>query len=101
MWNLSLNDNIQINDHSKWDDEPFINKNLIERIEEIKQITETEEDRIRVHNFFEDANKSKIASVFQNATLDDILPVCYIAVRRFPAEYVTVLLDYVLEKEDK
>lgn len=88
MWNLSI-------------DEPFINKNLIEQVKEIKSFTEDEEEKERIHSFFEDANTSEIARVFENATLDDILPVCCIAVRRFPAEYITVLLDYILKMEEK
>lgn len=88
MWNLSI-------------DEPFINKNLIEQVKEIKSFTEDEEEKARIHSFFEDANTSEIARVFENATLDDILPVCCIAVRRFPAEYITVLLDYILKMEEK
>lgn len=88
MWNLSI-------------DEPFINKNLIEQVKEIKSFTEDEEEKARIHDFFEDANTSEIARVFENATLNDILTVCCIAVRRFPAEYVTVLLDYILKMEEK
>ena len=100
MWNMS--DHIKASD--KFSDNPrdveaFINQNLINKIEDIKLFTENEEEKARVNKFFEDANTSRIAQIFENATLDDILPVCYIAVRRFPAEYVTVLLDYILKNE--
>lgn len=100
MWNMS--EHIRISD--KFSDNPkdveaFINQNLINKIEDIKLFTENEEEKARVSKFFEDANTSRIAQIFENATLDDILPVCYIAVRRFPSEYVTVLLDYILKTE--
>ena len=87
MWNISS-------------DEPFINNNLIDQVKEIKSFIENEEEKERIHNFFEDANTSEIARIFEHAQLNDILPVCCIAVRRFPAEYVTVLLDYILKREE-
>ena len=100
MWNMS--DHIEISD--KFSDNPreveaFINQNLVNKIQDIKLFAENEEEKARVNKFFEDANTTRIGQIFENATLDDILPVCYIAVRRFPAEYVTVLLDYILKSE--
>lgn len=100
MWNMSdyIKASNKFSDNPR-DVEAFINQNLINKIEDIKLFTENEEEKARVNKFFEDANTSRIAQIFENATLDDILPVCYIAVRRFPAEYVTVLLDYILKSE--
>ena len=94
MWNIS-------DDEIKKTEEPraFIDQNLVNKIQDIKLFTENKEEKARVSKFFEDANITRIGQIFENATLDDILPVCYIAVRRFPAEYVTVLLDYILKSE--
>lgn len=99
MWNMSDHQEILSNDEVKKPEEPqaFIDQNLVNKIQDIKLFTENEEEKARVNKFFEDANTTRIGQIFENATLDDILPVCYIAVRRFPAEYVTVLLDYILK----
>lgn len=101
MWNMSDHQRIISDDEVKKIEEPraFIDQNLVNKIQDIKLFTENEEEKARISKFFEDANTTRIWQIFENATLDDILPVCYIAVRRFPAEYVTVLLDYILKSE--
>lgn len=84
---------------NKWgltDDETFVNEKLVEKVLDLKEFDETVSKK-----FFEDINISEIGRKFENATEQDILTVCYIAVRRFPLKYVTVLMDYLLEKEEK
>ncbi len=81
--------------------DPIINQELADKVKEIKAFSENEEEKAKVNQYFEDANISEIGRKFENAKLEDILTVCHIAVRRFPAEYVTVLLDYILEGENK
>lgn len=101
MWNMSdhIKASIRYDSDNPREVEAFIDQNLVKKIQDIKLFTENEEEKARVNKFFEDANTTRIGQIFENATLDDILPVCCIAVRRFPAEYVTVLLDYILKSE--
>ena len=83
----------------KWalsNDETFVNEELVEKINDL-----TEFDESVSKKFFEDINISEIGRKFENATEHDLLTVCYIAVRRFPLKYLTVLMDYLLEKEEK
>ena len=78
------------------DDEGFIDNNLIERVDDIQDF-----DERASHKLMEDMHHSELARIFENADERDILTVCYVAVRRFPVKYLTVLMDYLLEKEGK
>lgn len=51
------------------------------------------------HKLIEDMHHSELARIFENADERDLLTVCYIAVRRYPLKYLTVLMDYILEKD--
>ena len=82
----------------KWglsSDETFVNEDLVEKIMDLQEFDENVSKK-----FFEDINISEIGRKFENATEQDLLTVCYIAVRRFPLKYLTVLMDYMLEKEE-
>lgn len=83
MWNIS---------NPK--DEPFVNEKLLERIDHIEMFDE----KVSQH-LMEDMHHSELARIFENADERDVLTVCYVAVRRFPLKYLTVLMDYILEKE--
>ena len=76
--------------------DPLINEKMCEKIYELQDFDESVS-----HQFFEDINVTRITEMFENADERDILTVCYIAVRRFPVKYVTVLMDYLLEKEGR
>ena len=77
---------------------PFIDSNIVQRIDSLEEF-----DISSIHNgnFWDDANTSELARIFENASERDILTVCYVAVRKFPTKYLTVLMDYILEKEGK
>ena len=79
---------------SMWDISPLVNEEMSKKIDDLQNFDETV-----AHKFFEDINVTRIMEMFENADERDILTVCYIAVRRFPLKYVTVLMDYILEKE--
>lgn len=84
----------------KWnqsDPEPFINKTLVNKIESIRNF---DEESIKKIEYWDNANTSEIARIFEDADERDILTVCYVAVRKFPLKYLTVLMDYLLEKEE-
>lgn len=83
MWNIS---------NPK--DEPFVNEKLLERIDHIEMFDEKVSQQV-----MEDMHHSELARIFENADERDVLTVCYVAVRRFPLKYLTVLMDYILEKE--
>lgn len=72
----------------------FINKNLIEKIDDIQNFNPESS-----HKLMEDMHHSELARIFENADERDLLTVCYIAVRRYPLKYLTVLMDYILEKD--
>ena len=81
MWNISS-------------DEPFVNQDLLDKIDHIEMFDENIS-----HQVMEDMHHSELARIFENADERDVLTVCYVAVRRFPLKYLTVLMDYILEKE--
>ena len=75
-------------------EEPFINESMLERIDAIEEFDEKISSQV-----MEDMHHSELARIFENADERDVLTVCYVAVRRFPLKYLTVLMDYILEKE--
>ena len=77
-------------------DEPFVNEKLINKIDTIQDFDSDISRRL-----MEDMHHSELARIFENADERDLLTVCYIAVRRLPVKYLTVLMDYILEMEDK
>ena len=81
MWNLSMND------------EPAIKKEMLERIDAIEEFDTNVSKEI-----MEDMHHSELARIFENADERDLLTVCYVAVRKDPVKYLTVLMDYLLEK---
>ena len=78
--------------------EPFINEELSLKIDEIQEF---DEERVKKIEYWNKANDSELARIFENADERDVLTVCYVAVRRFPTKYLTVLMDYILEREGK
>lgn len=76
--------------------EPFINSDLNLKINELQDF---DENRIKKIEYWDEANTSELARIFENADERDLLTVCYVAVRRNPVKYLTVLMDYILEKE--
>lgn len=78
------------------DDEAFINNELLSKIDDIEDFNEED-----THKLMEDMHHSELARIFENADERDVLTVCYVAVRRFPTKYLTVLMDYILEKEGR
>ena len=84
---------------SRWnlsDDEAFINKDMLERVDAIGEF-----DPEISRDLMEDMHHSELARIFENADERDLLTVCYVAVRRSPVKYLTVLMDYLLEEESK
>ena len=79
---------------SKEEEEAFVNSILMDRIDDIQDF-----DPEVSHKIMEDMHHSELARIFENADERDVLTVCYVAVRRFPLKYLTVLMDYILEKE--
>ena len=78
------------------DDLPFVNNQMLERIDAIEEF-----DSSISKELMENMHHSELARIFENADERDLLTVCYVAVRRSPVKYLTVLMDYLLEKEEK
>ena len=76
--------------------EAFVNDMLTEKLDDIQEF-----DPKVTHKVMEDMHHSELARIFENADERDLLTVCYVAVRRSPVKYLTVLMDYLLEKEEK
>lgn len=79
---------------SKDDEEKFVKSILMDRLDAIQDF-----DPEVSHKIMEDMHHSELARIFENADERDLLTVCYVAVRKFPLKYLTVLMDYILEKE--
>lgn len=77
------------------DEEAFVNAILMDRLDGIQDF-----DPEVANQVMEDMHHSELARIFENADERDLLTVCYVAVRRFPLKYLTVLMDYMLEKEE-
>lgn len=77
--------------------ESFVNVDLVKKIDDIQEF---DESSIKKISYWDEANDSELARIFENADERDVLTVCYVAVRRFPLKYLTVLMDYLLEKEE-
>lgn len=92
-WNIS---DPQDSKPNKEETESFINAVLTDKLDDLQQF-----DPEVSRKLMEDMHHSELARIFENADERDILTVCYIAVRRFPLKYLTVLMDYMLEKEDE
>lgn len=80
---------------SKNDEEAYINGILMDRLDDIQDF-----DPQVANQVMEDMHHSELARIFENADERDLLTVCYVAVRRSPVKYLTVLMDYLLEKEE-
>lgn len=91
-WNIS-HPKSQEKRQNKETEEAFVNSLLMNRIDEIQEFDPKVSQKI-----MEDMHHSELARIFENADERDILTVCYIAVRRSPVKYLTVLMDYMLEK---
>lgn len=94
MWGIS---DLKTNDRqqNKEKNEAFVNALLMDRLDDIQEF-----DPEVSHQIMEDMHHSELARIFQNADERDLLTVCYVAVRRSPVKYLTVLMDYLLEKEE-
>ena len=90
-WNMS-GDKKKLN---KTDEEAFVNAILMDRLDDIQDF-----DPEVTHKVMEDMHHSELARIFENADERDLLTVCYVAVRRSPLKYLTVLMEYMLEKEE-
>lgn len=98
MWGISShNERIPkyIEDDKKKQTEAFVNAVLTDKLDDLENF-----DPEVSHKLMEDMHHSELARIFENADERDILTVCYIAVRRSPVKYLTVLMDYLLEKEE-
>ena len=83
----------------KWNltyDEGAVNEKLINKLDSIEDF-----DPDISSELMENLHHSELARIFENADERDVLTVCCVAVRRFPTKYLTVLMDYILEKEGK
>lgn len=76
-------------------EEAYINGILMDRLDDIQDF-----DPQVANQVMEDMHHSELARIFENADERDLLTVCYVAVRRSPVKYLTVLMDYLLEKEE-
>lgn len=74
--------------------EAFVNSVLTNKLDDLQQFDPEVSRRL-----MEDMHHSELARIFENADERDLLTVCYVAVRRSPIKYLTVLMDYILEKE--
>ena len=75
--------------------ESFVNAVLTDKLDDLQQFDPEVSRRL-----MEDMHHSELARIFENADERDLLTVCYIAVRKSPIKYLTVLMDYLLEKEE-
>ena len=97
MWNISShNERIPkyIEDDKKKQTEAFVNAVLTDKLDDLQQFDPKVSQKL-----MEDMHHSELARIFENADERDVLTVCYVAVRRFPLKYLTVLMDYMLEKK--
>lgn len=94
MWGMS---DLKTTDRQKNKEqtEAFVNSVLMDRLDDIQDF-----DPKVSHQIMEDMHHSELARIFENADERDLLTVCYVAVRRSPVKYLTVLMDYLLEKEE-
>ena len=94
MWRMS---DLKTNNRqqNKEKDEAFVNSLLMDRLDVIQDY-----DPETSHRIMEDMHHSELARIFENADERDLLTVCYVAVRKSPVKYLTVLMDYLLEKEE-
>lgn len=76
--------------------DPFINQNLISKLNDFQEF-----DPSLSTDVMENMHHSELARIFENADERDLLTVCYVAVRKDPVKYLTVLMDYLLTKEEK
>ena len=98
MWNISShNERIPkyIEDDKKKQTEAFVNAVLTDKLDDLQQFDPKVSQKL-----MEDMHHSELARIFENADERDVLTVCYVAVRKYPLKYLTVLMDYMLEKED-
>ena len=84
-----------IKDDKKNETEAFVNAVLTDKLDDLQQFDPEVSRRL-----MEDMHHSELARIFENADERDLLTVCYIAVRKSPIKYLTVLMDYLLEKEE-
>lgn len=94
MWRIS---DLKTSDRqqNKEKNEAFVNAVLMDRLDDIQDF-----DPQVANQVMEDMHHSELARIFENADERDLLTVCYVAVRRSPVKYLTVLMDYLLEKEE-
>lgn len=94
IWNMSDRQYTEPEKLNKEQTEAFVNAVLTDKLDDLQQF-----DAETTHKLMEDMHHSELARIFENADERDLLTVCYVAVRRFPLKYLTVLMDYMLEKE--
>ena len=92
-WSISDQKNEKLNKEKVW--EAFVNEGLVDHLDKLQQF-----DPHQAQWLMEDMHHSELARIFENADERDLLTVCYVAVRRSPVKYLTVLMDYLLEKEE-
>ena len=76
-------------------EQPALNGLLIDKLDDLQDF-----DPNLTTELMENLHHSELARIFENADERDLLTVCYVAVRKSPVKYLTVLMDYLLEKEE-
>lgn len=94
-WNISHNSEEKIVKPNKDQTESFVNAVLTDRLDDLQNF-----DPKTSQKLMEDMHHSELARIFENADERDLLTVCDVAVRRSPVKYLTVLMAYLLEKEE-
>ena len=76
-------------------EQPALNGLLIDKLDDLQDF-----DPNLTTELMENLHHSELARIFENADERDLLTVCYVAVRQSPVKYLTVLMDYLLEKKE-
>lgn len=94
MWNISSRNERgpKIKPNKEMMD-AFVDSLIMNRVDDILDFDPGVSQKL-----MEDMHHSELARIFENADEREVLTVCYVAVRRFPLKYLTVLMDYMLEK---
>ena len=94
MWNMSPHiTEPKITKPNNEQTEAFVNAVLTDKLDELQNFDPKVSQKL-----MDDMHYSELERIFENADEREILSVCYVAVRRFPLKYLTVLMDYMLEK---
>lgn len=96
MWNISSKQpQIKKDKEFTLNNDTYLNRDLVRKIDDLANFDESVS-----HKLMEDIHHTELAAMFENADERDLLTVCYIAVRKSPVKYLTVLMDYLLERSE-